>query len=109
MKKIIMVDGQYQELRKHLLSLAGEEVQVIFKDNSLVWKWHDKEYQKHNCKVVDQKTYVKNMLENEIHQIYNLLRHGGIPTKIGNGGIKMLPCKIKNIKSIDITQKSHYN
>lgn len=99
MRKVIMVDGQYQDLRKQLLASAGEKIFISFQNKQIIWKFNEEDYKSYEPKVVNKMVYVKNMLENEIHQIYNLLKNDGIKTRVGDKTV-LLPCSLKSITVI---------
>lgn len=78
METIICQRGKYQALRKELLKVAGETVIVKHGEKSLTWKFDEKEYEDYNPKTISKDEFIKNMIEKEIHEIYQILMYGGI-------------------------------
>lgn len=87
MKKINCEKGKFQELRTQLLEVVGESVEVVSNTGSVVWNFDEKKYKGYTPKTVYITDYIKNMVEKDIHNIYQILVHGGILTRLNSKNI----------------------
>lgn len=87
LKKINCEEGKFQELRVKLLDLVGESVEVTSSTGSLIWKFDEKKYKGYEPKTMYITDYIKNMVEKDIHNIYQILVHGGILTRLNGKNI----------------------
>lgn len=103
MKTIICEKGKFQELRHQLLEHTGEKIEIKTEDKNfgIIWKFEQETYDSYKPKTVTKDEYIKNMLEKEIHAIYQMLIYGGILTKV-EGGVLPKACYVSKNLDIDI-------
>lgn len=98
MKEILITkersNEKFQEFRRMILENLGIVLKIICGDKFLTHKFDTNDYMDYKPKVVTKKEYAMNMVEKDLHEVYNIMTQGY--TEVCNGG---------SIEKTDLTHK----
>lgn len=82
-KEIIITEGKFQDFRKSILQNIGIVLKIIFGDKYIIHKFEKEKYMDYEPKHVTKEEYVMNMIESELHEVYNIMTKGYIRVRVG--------------------------
>lgn len=98
MKEILITkersNEKFQEFRRMILENLAVVLKIICGDKFLIHKFDTKDYMDYEPKFVTKEEYAMNMVERDLHEVYNIMTQGY--TEVCNGG---------SIEKIDLTHK----
>lgn len=87
-------NDKFQEFRRMILENLAVVLKIICGDKFLIHKFDTKDYMDYEPKFVTKEEYAMNMVERDLHEVYNIMTQGY--TEVCNGG---------SIEKIDLTHK----
>ncbi len=88
MKEILITkernNEKFQEFRKMILENLAIVLKIICGDKFLIHKFDTKDYMDYEPKFVTKEEYAMNMVERDLHEVYNIMTQGY--TEVCNGG-----------------------
>lgn len=82
-KEIKITNGKFQEFRKSILVNIGVVLKIIFGNKYLIYKFDKEKYNDYEPKHVTKEEYIQNMIEGEIHDVYNIMTKGYVTVRVG--------------------------
>ena len=88
MKEILITkernNEKFQEFRRMILENLAVVLKIICGDKFLIHKFDTKDYMDYEPKFVTKEEYAMNMVERDLHEVYNIMTQGY--TEVCNGG-----------------------
>lgn len=88
MKEIVITkersNDKFQEFRRMILENLAVVLKIICGDKFLIHKFDTKDYMDYEPKFVTKEEYAMNMVERDLHEVYNIMTQGYI--EVCNGG-----------------------
>ena len=87
-------NDKFQEFRRMILENLAVVLKIICGDKFLIHKFDTKDYMDYEPKFVTKEEYAMNMVERDLHEVYNIMTQGY--TEVCNGG---------SMEKMDLTHK----
>ena len=104
-KEITIVKDKFQEFRKNILVNLGIALKIVFGDKYLVYTFDKNKFADYEPKHVTKEEYMENMIESEIHEVYNVMTKGYIVTRVGGVEEKKYLTDKYNVSTLVSTDK----
>lgn len=83
-KEIVITKDKFQEFRKMILENLGIVLKIVFGNKCLTHRFNTKDYMDYEPKNVTKEEYAMNMIERDIHEVYNIMTKGYVSVMTGN-------------------------
>lgn len=77
-KVITIVEGKFQDFRKEVLKNLGIVLKIVFGNKYLIHTFDKNKFADYEPKHVTKEEYMENMIESELHNIYNIMTKGHV-------------------------------